>query len=456
MIQLRPRQLQALADLRQAYASGSRAPILVAATGFGKTHVSCEIVRQAVAKGRSVWFLAHLREILDDTSARLTAGGISHGHIRAGRSADYSSLVQVVAVQTAVRRPRLPRPHLIIVDECHLAVADSYRKVIAAAGHPLLLGLTGTPQRLDGRGLREVFDLLVPTCSTAQLIDEQLLAPVRVFAPPGADLSGIGRRGGDFDQGQAGAVMSRPAVVGDALSHWKKLCAGRRGVAFTTTVAHAEAVTEQWRQAGYRAMTVHGNSDDAERREAIAGLRAGRLDLVACAQLWIAGVDVPEIDAIVWLRPTSSLTGWLQGNGRGLRIAPGKRDLLILDHVGNCARLGHPLMVHEWSLDGRMRGDREKAPSVKVCPKCFSAMPSAKPLCPDCGHEFVAERRELVHVDGELEEITTVSRKREQARATTLQDLIQVGKRRNMKNPVGWARHVLAARETKGHWARVS
>jgi DNA repair protein RadD len=328
--------------------------------------------------------------------------------------------------------------------------------VIAAAGHPLLLGLTGTPQRLDGRGLREVFDLLVPTCSTAELIDEHLLAPVRVFAPPGADLSGIGRRGGDFDQGQAGAVMSRPAVVGDALSHWKKLCAGRRGVAFTTTVAHAEAVTEQWRQAGYRAMTVHGNSDDAERREAIAGLRAGRLDLVACAQLWIAGVDVPEIDAVIWLRPTSSLTAWLQGNGRGLRIAPGKRDLLILDHVGNCARLGHPLMVHEWSLDGRMRGDREKAPSVKVCPKCFSAMPSAKPICPDCGHEFVAERRELVHVDGELEEITTVSRKREQARATTLQDLIQVGQRRNMKNPVGWARHVMAARETKGHWARVS
>jgi DNA repair protein RadD len=137
-------------------------------------------------------------------------------------------------------------------------------------------------------------------------------------------------------------------------------------------------------------------------------------------------------------------------------LHPGKRDLLILDHVGNCTRLGHPLMVHEWSLDGRMRRDREAAPSVKVCPKCFAALPSAKPTCPDCGHEFVAERRELVHVDGELEEITTVSRKREQARATTLQDLIQVGQRRNMKNPVGWARHVLAARETKGHWARVS
>ncbi len=454
-IELRPRQLQALADLRQAYASGARAPILVAPTGFGKTSTAAEIVRQAVAKGRRVWFLAHLHEILEDTSARLTAAGISHGQIRAGRSADYSVAVQVVAVQTAVRRTGLPRPDLIIIDECHLAVANSYRQVIAAAGDPLLLGLTGTPQRLDGRGLREVFDLIVPTCSTAELIDEGLLAPVRVFAPPGADLSGVGRRGGDFDQGAAGAVMTRPAVVGDALSHWRKLCAGRRGVAFCTTVAHAEAVAQQWKSAGFRAMAVHGNSDDAERREAMAGLRAGRLDLVACAQLWIAGVDVPQIDTVIWLRPTASLTAWLQGNGRGLRIATGKADLLVLDHVGNCQRLGHPLQAHEWSLDGRTKRDRQAAPSVRVCPRCFSAMPSGRPVCADCGHEFVPERRELATVDGELVEVQRREARREQASAQTLEDLIQIGTRRGMKNPRGWARHVLAARSLRSGKARV-
>lgn len=202
-------------------------------------------------------------------------------------------------------------------------------------------------------------------------------------------------------------------------------------------------------------MAVHGNSDDAERREAIAGLRAGRLDLVACAQLWIAGVDVPEIDAVIWLRPTASLTAWLQGNGRGLRIAPGKRDLLVLDHVGNCARLGHPLTVHEWSLDGRTKRDREKAPSIRICPKCFSAMPSAKQICPDCGHEFVVERRDLQHVDGELQEVQQVDRKREQASAQTLDELIAIGRRRNMKNPAGWARHVMAARSLRSGKARV-
>jgi superfamily II DNA or RNA helicase len=308
-----------------------------------------------------------------------------------------------------------------------------------------------------------VFDHIVETCSTADLIDEGLLAPIRLFRPPGPDLSGLGRKGADYDQEAASVVMGKPAVVGDALSHWKKLCHGRRGVAFCTSVANAEATARKWREAGYRAMAVSGGSDDADRREAIAGLRAGRLDLVACAQLWIAGVDVPEIDAVVWLRPTMSLTAWLQGNGRGLRIAPGKRDLIIVDHVGNSdpQRLGSPLIDHEWSLEGKAkRKDGEKAPSVKVCPSCFASMETRRSECPECGHVFTVERRELEHVDGELEEVdaTELRRqaKREQGSAQTLEDLTAVGVRRGMKNPRGWARHVLAARQAKGQWGRVA
>jgi superfamily II DNA or RNA helicase len=441
MIELRPRQLQALADLRQAYASGARAPILVAPTGFGKTATAVEIVRAAVAKGRRVWFLAHLEEILDDTTERLLAAGINFGQIRSGRSVDYSSPVQVVMVQTAVSKQQLPWPDLIIIDECHLAVADSYVKVINAVGRPLMMGLTGTPQRLDNRGLIEVFDRLVLTCSTFELMQEGLLAKVRLFNP-----------------GTAGALSGKGSVaVGDALSHWKRECEGRRGVAFCMSIAHAEAIADQWNRASYRAMAVHGRSSKEDRKRAIRGLRSGQLDLVACAKLWIAGVDVPEIDAVLWLRKTSSLVDWLQGCGRGMRIAPGKKDLIILDHVGNSSpnRLDHPLIEREWSLHGHAKKKGDAAPSVKVCPKCFSAMPSAARECPDCGHEFVAERRELQHVDGELEEVQQVDRKREQASAQTLDELIAIGRRRNMKNPAGWARHVMAARSLRSGKARV-
>lgn len=457
--QLRPRQAQAIADLRQAYRAGYRAPILVAPTGFGKTDTAVPIVRSAVARGRRVWFLAHLKEILNDTSDRLLEAGVSHGNIRSGRSADYNQLVQVVSVQTAARRDRLPPADLIIVDECHLARARSYGAVFDAVGRPLLLGLTATPQRLDGLPLGDVFDLLVPTCSTAQLIEEGLLVPIELFSPNPIDLPKL--RGKDFDNAEDAAILSSPAIVGDALSHWKRLCQGRRGVAFCSSVAHAEAVAEQWRRAGYRAMAVHGDSDDADRREAIAGLRAGRLDLVACAQLWIAGVDVPEIDVVIWLRRTTSVTAWLQGNGRGMRIAPwaGKKDLLIIDHVGNSdpLRLDDPLKIWDWSLDGKAKKREGQTISVKICPKCFATMPSARPRCGDCGHVFTAaSRRELQQVDGELvkrdlqnRQREIVGRRREQGHAQTIADLVELGRQRGMKNPHGWARHVWAAREAK-------
>lgn len=387
--------------------------------------------------------------------------GIDHGTIRSGRSADYGQLVQVLAVQTAVRRQRLPALDLLIIDECHLARARSYQLLIQALGRPRLLGLTGTPQRLDGLPLGDVFDRLVPTCSTLQLVEEGLLVPIRLFNPNLVALPD--RRGKDFDNAQDAAILSAPSIVGDALSHWKQYCHGRRGVVFCSSVAHAHALAEQWRRAGYRAMAIDGDSEDGDRIEAREGLKAGRLDMVACARLWIAGVDVPEIDVVMWLRRTTSLVDWLQGNGRGLRLAPwtGKKDLIIIDPVGNSdeSRLDHPYKEWEWSLEGKAKKKKEQSISVKVCPVCFAAMPSAQPRCSECGHVFrAAPRVELQQVDGELieREFQRREAKREQGSAQTLEQLIEVGKRRQMKNPRGWARHVLAARQAKGQWGRVA
>ena len=451
-LSLRPRQVQAIEDLRAAYRAGYRAPILVAPTGFGKSTTATTIMSQSVKRNRRVWFMAHLEEILDDVENRLIDSGMPYGNIRAKMSTDHSQLLQIVGVMSALNRDQLPRPDLIIVDECHLAMAETYQRVIDAVGRPNLLGLTGTPQRLDGRGMNETFDHLVLTCSTLQLIEEGLLAPVRLFSPRLADLPTL--RGKDFNQEQDASILGKPAIIGDALSHWKRLCQGRRGVVFCCNVRHAHAVAEQWRRAGYRAMAVHSKSDGEDRREAIAGLRAGRLDLVACAELWIAGVDVPEIDAVVWMRRTTSVTAWLQGNGRGLRIAPGKRDLLIIDHTDNSdpSRLDHPLIEREWSLEGKAKKKADQSISVKICPQCFAAMSSATSSCSECGHVFIAApRAELQQVDGELVErkLEIRQRRTEQGAAATLEDLIEVGRRRGMKNPRGWARHVLGAREAK-------
>jgi superfamily II DNA or RNA helicase len=141
--------------------------------------------------------------------------------------------------------------------------------------------------------------------------------------------------------------------------------------------------------------------------------------------------------------------------GRCLRPQPGK-EAVILDHVGNIERLGHHLDEQEWSLDGVRRREQSKAPSVKTCPECFCAMASAVSTCPECGHQFRPEKRQLVTVAGELKELHQQElrrqRKREQSQARTAAELEALGTQRGMKNPKGWARHVIASRQTRGQW----
>jgi superfamily II DNA or RNA helicase len=430
---LRPRQTQAIADLQRAYSDGARAPVLVAPTGFGKTATAVDIVRMAWARGRSVWFLAHLDEILTDTANRLEEAGLPFGRIQPGFDRDYHQQIQVVSVWTAVNRLDLPPADFIIIDECHLAVAPSYMAVVERAGNPFLLGLTGTPQRRDGQPLARLFDRLVLTCSTAELVGEGLLSPVRLFRPQATNLMGS-------------------AIVGDALEHWQRRCHDRRGVLFCRSVDEARAVAKRWHQAGYRAVAVSGTSPKAERRAAVDGLRSGDLDAVACVDLWIAGVDIRQISAISWLRKTTSLVTWRQGNGRGMRIDDGKTDLIIHDHAGNRHRLGHPLDEPDWSLEGWAERRPPKAFPVRECPQCFVCLPGGTRECPECGHEFRIVSRKPRQVAGELVEDAPSegpSFAEERSGAQGLEDLIRIGHRRGMANPRGWAMNVLKARQVK-------
>jgi superfamily II DNA or RNA helicase len=452
---LRPRQIKAIDDVRAAYRAGFRAPLLCAATGFGKTHTAAEIIKSAIDRGNDVWFLAHLREILDDTARRLQQAEIPHGFIMAGMPRNPYKPVQIVSVQTAVRRPVVRKPGLIIVDECHLAVAETYRQVLAAAGNPPILGLTGTPCRLDGRGLGELFDTIIPTCSTGDLIAEGLLAPIRYYAPTKPDLAGVRSRGGDFALDQLAEAVDRPSIIGDAVAHYRKYAHGRRAVAFCVNIAHAEHTAAAFAAAGYRAVAISGKSTREERTAALTGLRQGTLDIVCNCALWVAGVDCPEIGCVILLRPTKSLTMYLQSVGRGLRIAPGKPDLIVLDHASCVFTHGLPQDPREWTLDAKpKRKGSTDAPAVRECPECFACHEPA-PVCPACGHVY---QRETVatgpaQVDGELVEVDEAAlrreRTREQAGAQTLEQLIEIGRRRGMKHPQGWARHVLAARHRR-------
>lgn len=228
---------------------------------------------------------------------------------------------------------------------------------------------------------------------------------------------------------------------------------------FCTSIKHAEHVAEEFRAAGYRSVAISGKSKPVERNAALAGLRNGEIQVVCNAQLWAAGVDVPQIECIVLLRPTKSLTFYLQAIGRGLRVAPGKTHLTVLDHAGSIFEHGPPGMQRNWSLASRPK--KESATPVRQCPACFCAHPPA-PVCPECGYRYpAAGRGGPESVDGELGEIDTaqtaalerlakrkeqLAKRKEQGSAKTLEQLVELGKKRNYKYPVAWARKIMASR----------
>lgn len=461
---LRPRQIKAVDDISAAYRGGFHAPVLVAATGFGKTHTSATIIRRALAKGKRVWFIAHLKEILQATSRALLRERIPHGWIAAGQLGDRRQAVQVAMVQTLVRRlERFQPPDLMIVDEAHLAVANTYQEIFKWAkagpkyyepGGCKLLHLTASPQRLDGRGLGEIADTLIPTCSTQDLIDEGLLAPIRYYAPTGVDLSSVSTRGGEYAQDELAALMDKPKITGSAVNEYRKVAHGRPAVAFCVSIVHAQHVAEQFRAAGYRAVAISGESDPVERDAALQGLQNGQLDVVCNCALWVAGVDAPAVACIIMLAPTKSIVKYLQSIGRGLRTHPGKDCCVVLDHAGNLAQFGPPAIEREWSLDAtaKKKSAQKSEVPVKQCPACFATVFSAATHC-SCGHEFQVQARVIEEVDGDLAEVdmkaVAKAKRQEQGRAQTEEDLITIARGRGIRRPELWARHVLRGRVEK-------
>jgi superfamily II DNA or RNA helicase len=457
MITLRDYQLDLVDGVRGSYRSGKRSPLVVSPTGSGKTVLFAYIAQGTSAKGNSVVILVHRQELVDQTCRTLRAFGVDHGVIAAGRTPDRSLSVQVASVQTYVRRLDSFRPALIIADEAHHATAGSWRKVIAHHSQARVLGVTATPQRLDGRGLKDVFDDLIRGPEVADLIEGGHLAPPVYFAPPiVADLSHIGTRGGDFAQEELAEEMDKPMITGDAVEHYSRICRGAPAVAFCCSVKHAQHVAEQFNAAGYKAATIDGTMDREARREVVRALGDGRLHVLTSCEIINEGFDLPLVTAAILLRPTKSLGLHLQQIGRVLRPAPGKAKAIILDHVGNLSRHGFAEDIRDWTLEGRKKKKRKASDEEEIqqrqCPDCYCCHPPA-PVCPECGFEYPKKEREIEQAEGELVEIDPKEiarqKRQEQGSAQTYEELVALGRSRGYARPDAWAKHLINARSQR-------
>lgn len=412
MIQsLRPYQSQAIAEARDALRVHHRV-LIVAPTGAGKTTIAAEIIRRAVERGGVVWFLAHRKELIDQASARLDQFGIRHGVIMAQHWRDRpQERVQVASVQTLVNRDVDIRPSLIIIDEAHRATANSYQIVIENAGKPRVIGLTATPIRGDGKGLASMFDAMVQCPTIGELMRDGYLVPDRAFAGRRIDLAGVEVRGSDYDATQLSDAMNKPHLIGDVVSEWRRLAAGRPTMVFAAGVKHSRTLVEAFLAAGVAAAHLDGETPKQEREAILRRLADGRLMVVCNAMVLTEGVDVPVVSCVVLARPTKSKGLYLQMAGRGLRTAPGKQDCLILDH-GNCT-MEHGLVRRDqnWQLTEdaqRRRGKQVSyAETFKVCPDCGAVHDLQDEAC-ECGYRFAArpKQKPLKVYNGVLEEVT--------------------------------------------------
>lgn len=419
-MKLRPYQLAAIEGVRKNWRSR---PLLVAPTGSGKTTIAAAIAAQALAKGRTVLFVAHRVELLGQARERLPWG------------CEFASVF---------KRSGFPKADILIIDEAHRAAAASYGKLIESHEWECVIGLTATPYRLDGQGLDKVFGSIVVVTTPRQLMDEGFLMEPRLFV--GRTLPDLGtckRRGADYDPDALDEIMSDDGIVADVVDSARK----HEGPAiiFASGVAHSKRLVEEL---GDRWAHIDAKTPAAERARILDDLKAGDLDGISNCQLLTEGWDFPAIRVCILARPTLSLSLYLQMVGRILRPYPGKARPIVLDHANNVITHGPPDAEVEFNLEGKPKRPKDAIPSLSTCLECYAIFIAKVEggECPQCGAKKITKPRTVKATPGVMIEVDPAEVEAEWY-ARKLRAAIK------QKCLVGWARAKF--KERFGRWPKL-
>jgi len=224
-----------------------------------------------------------------------------------------------------------------------------------------------------------------------------------------ADLSGLKRKGSDYDTDSASEMLMKRAVFGDVIENYRKYADGLQTICYCSSIKHSEAMADEFQQAGINAVHFDGNTPTDERKRIIEDFRNKKIQILCNVDLISVGFDVPDCWCCILLRPTMSAALAIQQSGRELRPQPGK-TAIILDHVGNYTRHGLPDDDREWSLDSNLKPKKEYGDDgnlfVRQCPECYFTFKSGPAICPNCGAEVKKTRQEIENVKSfHMEEI---------------------------------------------------
>jgi DNA repair protein RadD len=402
----------------------------------GKSYIMAEMTNLAVAKGKKVLILAHRRILLDQHSKLIHNARIESVFTEVNHLGENGN------------------PNLILIDEAHISGCDSYAKVCDFYKNAKIIGFTATPARLDGKPL-SLFQKLVIGLSHKELEARGDIAPYDLYSHRlDIDLSKVAQAGGDFVQSQLESVMCDRKVYGDIVKEYLAHASGKQAIAYCSGIDHAMQIASLFNSRGIASREMDASTPEKEREETMADFKAGKFKILTNCNLISEGITFPECDCVMLLRPTQSLTLYIQQSCRCLTPRPNKRAVII-DFVGNCFTHGMPSDDHDWSLTEEIKPrNRSRAEDVlvRICGHCFRAYPSEKGrICPYCGFDNGKTRKEIEdEKEAELERITEIKKrnaKMEQGRAKSLEQLIQIAKERGYKNPWAWARFVIDGRK---------
>lgn len=389
---------------------------------FTVTHntiVASHIVSNALECGSRVLFCAHRRELIAQSFCKLVRNGIPIDEIgiimgdtpparggdlfptdvlgltdeelwtRYGRRRP-GAKVQVASIDSLRGRTK-PLADLVIIDEAHRALSKSYVDLVAGYPDAVVLGLTATPYRADGKPMAELFDELVVIATPRLLIDEGFLVEPTIWRPgksrPALDMSKVKMRGGDYEAASLAAACDRVELVGDIVEHWQMRAAGVRTVAFATSVEHSKSIAARFVAAGVPAEHLDGETPTPDRAAILARLARGETLVVSNCMVLTEGWDMPCVKCAILACPTKSAGKYLQQAGRILRPFEGQ-PAIILDHAGCSLEHGFPSDDREFTLAGDSRKAANAGARARSCPQCGFVVPLGTPQCNGCGYIF--------------------------------------------------------------------
>jgi len=356
----------------------------------GKTAVFAWMANKSQENHKTVWFLVHRQELLKQTLDTFERFNIPMTTIMVGMVATVANHLN-----------DYPTPDLIVFDEAHFSMANTWRKIINYYPDVYMIGLTATPCRLDGKPLGDIYDDLIVGITANELIELGYLSDYKYYAPCVSDIGSLKIRGKDYDTQSATELLSQRAVFSNVINSYKKYADGLQTICYCSSIKHSEDMASEFNRNGISAVHFDGNTPSKIRADIIQRFRDGKIKILCNVDLISVGFDCPDCWCCILLRPTLSTALYIQQSCRALRPAEGK-TAIILDCVNNYQRHGLPTDDREWSLNSDYKPPRQTDSdgkfSVRVCEECYATFPSTEKICPVCGAEYKLTRQEIKNI----------------------------------------------------------